>query len=181
MLDVLAPYALIFARIALGLVFAASSIGKLRDFSAFERAVENFQILPRQFVGTCAYIFLGGEVAVVLLMVLRGGIFLMAGFLLAILLLSIFCIALLTVLIIRLQVPCNCFGSSQRPVSPADIWRNVGFIACAIVGIASLTMLTDATTVKMSLGEAGLLGMMALVFVALSVYLGEVLEAFRVS
>lgn len=178
--DVLASYALIFSRIALGLVFAASSLGKIRDFRAFERTVENFRVLPRQFVRACAYVFLGGEIAVLALMILGGKSLLTAGFLSAILLLSVFCIALLTVLIRRLQVPCNCFGSSQRPASPADIWRNVGFLPCAFVGIASLPALSDAT-VKTTPGEAGLLGMMALVFVALSVYLGEVLEAFHVS
>ena len=124
--------------------------------------------------------FIGGEFAVLALMILGGESLLLAGYLTAILLLTVFCIALLTVLIRRLQVPCNCFGSSQRPASPADIWRNIGFLACAILGIASLTALPD-TVVKMSLGEAGLLGMMALVFVALSISLGEVLEAFRVS
>jgi uncharacterized membrane protein YphA (DoxX/SURF4 family) len=67
--DVLAPYALTFSRIALGLVFAASSIGKLRDLPMFARAVENFRVLPRQFVRACAYMFLGGEIAVLALMI----------------------------------------------------------------------------------------------------------------
>ena len=178
--DALAPYSLTFARIALGLIFAASSLGKFRDFSAFEQAVENFRVLPRQLVRACAYMFLGGEIVVVGLILLGGKLFLMLGFLLAILLLSVFCIALLTVLVRRLRVPCNCFGSSQKPASPADLWRNVGFLACAFLGVASLTALTDAALI-MSLGEAGLLGMMAVVFVALSVYLGEMIEAFRIS
>jgi uncharacterized membrane protein YphA (DoxX/SURF4 family) len=178
--DVLAPYALTFSRIALGLVFAASSIGKLRDFPVFARTVENFQVLPRQIVQVCAYIFLGGEITVVVLMILGSNSLLLAGFLMAILLLSVFCVALFAVLIRRLQVPCNCFGSSQRPASSADIWRNVGFLACAFVGIASLTALSDTAT-NINLLEAGLLGMMALVFVALSVYLGEVMEALRAS
>jgi hypothetical protein len=178
--DIFASYALTFSRIALGLIFVASSIGKLRDFSAFERTVENFRVLPRQLAQVCAYVFLGGEIAILALMILGGNSFLMVGFLMAILLLSIFCIALLTVLIRRLQVPCNCFGSSQRPTSPVDIWRNVGFLACAVLGTASLTALPGATT-KMTLGESVLLGMMALVFVALSVYVGEVIDSFRAS
>lgn len=178
--DALAPYALTFSRIAIGLVFAASSLGKLLDFPAFERTVENFRVLPQRLARVCAYVFLGGEIAVLVLMILGGYSLLIAGFLTATLLLSVFCIALFAVLIRRLQVPCNCFGSSRKPSSPADIWRNVGFLACAMLGIASLTALPDAA-VKMSLGEAGLLGMMALVFVTLSVSLGEVLEAFRAS
>lgn len=180
MFDTLVPLSLIFSRLAIGLVFAASSLGKIRSFSTFEQAVKNFQILPPQFVRVSAYIFLGGEMTVVALMALGGKLLLMAGFGLAILLLAIFCIALFTVLGRKLQVPCNCFGSSQKPASRADIWRNVGFIACALVGLASLAALPDAT-VSASLGEIGLLVMMAIVFVALSVYLGEVIEALRVS
>lgn len=42
---VLASYSLTFSRIAIGLVFAASSFGKVRNFPAFERAVEDFHIL----------------------------------------------------------------------------------------------------------------------------------------
>jgi hypothetical protein len=37
------------------------------------------------------------------------------------------------------------------------------------------------TPVILSLSEIGLLGMMAIVFVALSVYLGELVELFRIS
>jgi hypothetical protein len=178
--DALAPYSLTFSRIAIGLIFAASSLGKIRSFAAFERAVKDFQILPAPFARISSYLFLGGEIMVLLLMPLGGKLLLMFGFLLAILLLSIFCIALLAVLIRRLQVPCNCFSSSQKPVSAADIWRNVGFIICAFVGVVSLTDLSD-TTIGVSLLETGLLGIMAVVFVALLVYLGEVIETFRAS
>jgi uncharacterized membrane protein YphA (DoxX/SURF4 family) len=65
---VLVPYSLTFTRIAIGLVFAASSVGKLRDFPAFERAVGNFHILPRRFVRLCSRLFLAGEIVVVALM-----------------------------------------------------------------------------------------------------------------
>lgn len=177
--DALALYSLTFSRIAIGLVFAASSLGKIRSFATFEQAVKDFQILPAQSVRASSYIFLAGEIVVLLLMLLDGKLFLLLGFLLAILLLSIFCIALLTVLSKRLQVSCNCFGSSQKPVSPADLWRNIGFLVCAVIGIASLPAFPDTTT-NISLLETGLLGMMALVFVALSVYLGEVIEVFRI-
>lgn len=178
--DALISYSLIFSRIVIGLVFVASSLGKIRSFSAFEQAVENFQILPPQFVRACAAVFLGSELVIVVMMFWGGKSLLMIGFLIALILLSVFCIALLAVLIRRLQVPCNCFGSSQRPASSADIWRNVGLITCALMGIAALPALPDATT-NISPLETGLLGMMALVFVALSIYLREVIEVFHVS
>ncbi len=180
MSDALAPYSLTFSRIAIGLVFAASSLGKMRAFPTFEQAVKDFQILPAQSARASSYLFLAGEILVVLLMLLGGKLLLMLGFLLAILLLSVFCIALLTVLVRRLRVPCNCFGSSQKPVSPADLWRNIAFLACAFVGVATLTALSNAVT-NISLLETGLLGMIAVVFVALSVYLGEMTEALHVS
>lgn len=180
MLDALAPYSLTFSRIAIGIVFAASSLGKIRSFAAFEQAVKDFQILPAQYVRASSYVFLAGEIVVVLLMLLGGKLFLTLGFLLAILILCVFCIALLFVLARRLSVPCNCFGSSQKPVSPADLWRNVGFLACAVVGIGSLTTLSD-TTMDVNLIETGLLAMMAIVFVVLSIYLGEVIEVLRAS
>jgi len=177
--DVLPAWALTFSRLALGLIFAASSLGKLRDFPAFERAITNFQILPRQLVRVSAYIFLAGELAVVALLLI-GGRLLAPGLTLAILLLATFCVALLSVRVRRIRTPCHCFGSSRRPVTLFDVWRNVGFILCALLGIWSVSALSD-TPMELSLGEIGLLGMMAAGFVALSVSLGEVIELFRTS
>lgn len=164
---------------ALGLIFAASSLGKLWDFSAFERAVRDFRVLPERLVRPGAYLFLVGEIAVAALM-LAGAEFLWPGFLLAIFLLSLFCLALLSVLFRGIQTPCACFGLSHRPASLADVWRNVGFLAYALVGVGSLSALSD-TPMKLGLAETGLLGMMALVCVALPVYLDEVIELFRIS
>ncbi len=80
--DVLLPYSLTFSRIAIGLAFTASSIGKLRDFPMLERGIGNFQILPRRLARACAHLFLAGEVAVAALMLFGAG-FLRIGFLLA--------------------------------------------------------------------------------------------------
>lgn len=172
-------YLLIFSRLALGLMFIASVSLKLRDPPAFETTIENFKILPRQFTKLSAYLFLAGEAAVVVLMIV-GGTLLPTAFLAAIFLLSLFTIALLFVLWKGIQTSCACFGSSQRPVSSADVWRNVGFLVCACIGFLSLNSLPTAG-IKIGLGEAGLLGMMAVVFVVLSVYLRDVIELFRFS
>ncbi len=179
MLAALLPYFLAFSRIGIGLVFAASSIGKLRNFPAFERAIANFQILPRQVVRFSACLFLTGELAVVALLPI-GGRFLAIGFWLAIFLLLIFCVALLSVLARGIQTPCNCFGSSQRPVSAYDMWRNVGFMVCALAGLVSLSAL-PGTRANLSMVELGLLGLMAVVFVVLWAHLGEFLELFSTS
>ncbi|MDW8326620.1 MAG: MauE/DoxX family redox-associated membrane protein [Anaerolineales bacterium] len=177
MSETLLFYALTFSRLALALVFAASSLGKLRDFPAFERAVRDFRVLPGRLVRPGAYLFLASEIAVVALMLAGAGL-LWPGFLLAIVLLSLFSLALVMVLLRGIETACACFGSSRRPVSPADVGRNVGFLACAVVGLGSLSALSDAP-VNVGPAEIGLLGMMALVCVAFLVYLGEVLAAFR--
>ena len=179
MFDGLWVYLLLFSRLALGLMFTASVSLKLRDLPAFETAIRNFKILPRHFAKPFAYLFLAGEAAVVILMIV-GGTLVPAAFLTAIFLLSLFTIALLFVLWTGIQTSCACFGSSQRPVSSADVWRNVGFLVCACIGLFSLNSLSN-TIIKIGLGEAGLLGMMAVVFVVLSVYLRDVIELFRFS
>ncbi|MBE7534274.1 MAG: hypothetical protein HS124_00845 [Anaerolineales bacterium] len=177
MFDGLWIYFLLFSRLALGLMFTASVSLKLRNLPAFETAIENFKILPRQFTKPSAYLFLVGEASVVVLMIVDGTL-LPTAFLSAIFLLSLFTIALLLVLWKGIQTSCACFGSSQRPVSSADVWRNIGFLVCACIGLLSFNSLSN-TTIKIGLGEAGLLGMMAVVFVILSVYLRDVIELFR--
>ena len=39
-------YLHIFARVALGSLFAFSSIRKVRDIESFERAIQGFELLP---------------------------------------------------------------------------------------------------------------------------------------
>lgn len=45
-----------------------------------------------------------------------------------------FTIALASVLLRNLQIHCNCFGNSRRPVSPIDLLRNMGFLFCSCSG-----------------------------------------------
>src|ERR1700737_4006721 len=129
----IAFYILAFCRVTTGLVFAISSLSKARDIPTFKQAVLGFRLLPQHLSGPLAILFLCGEFTVVLLVTI-GGSLLLSGFVLATLLLLIFCGALASVLARRLQTACNCFGSSEKNVSSADIWRNLGFILCASVG-----------------------------------------------
>src|SRR5690348_3348391 len=122
-------YLLAFCRVVIGLVFAISSLGKARDLAQFQEAIAGFRLLSRRMSNLAAFLFLGGECTVVALMVI-GGPFLFPGFALAILLLLLFCTALASVLIRRIQTACNCFGSTRKPVTRVDIWRNLGFLLC---------------------------------------------------
>jgi Methylamine utilisation protein MauE len=177
MSDLLWMYYLVFTQLTLGLVFTTSAITKLRDMSAFIAAIENFQILPRRFAKAWANILLVGESSIAAL-IFAGDRLLVIGFLLAILLLIIFSTAIIYVLWRGIQTPCACFGSSQRRTSPADFWRNISFLVIAFVGIGVLST-HPAITVKLSLGEIGVLAIMAIVYVVISVNLSEVIELFR--
>ena len=108
---------------------------------------------------------------------LFGGSFLSAGFLLASLLLLIFSIALLTVLLWKLETPCNCFGPSAKPVSPYDVSRNIVFIGCALLGLNVLSNPTGEQT-SLEAVEVVLLGLMAITFSVLWIKIGDLGELF---
>src|SRR5215831_15640120 len=130
-------YLLAFCRVAIGLVFALSCFSKARDIGQFQQAIYGFHLLSRRMSNLAALLFLCGEIAVVLFMLI-GGPLLLYGFTLSILLLLIFCAALASVLVRKLYTPCYCFGTSAKPVTQADIWRNVGFLLCAGGGCEAL-------------------------------------------
>lgn len=170
-------YVLAFCRVAIGLIFAISSVGKIRDIARFQQAIQGFRLLPRSLSNLAALLFLGGEIAVVLFLLI-GGTLLLSGFILAILLLLIFCVALASVLIRKLHTSCNCFGTSDRPITTIDIWRNMGFLLCASGGCETFLWmhgeqgsLTGFAWVFITLGAS--------VFVIIWIQLGEIVQLFR--
>jgi hypothetical protein len=170
-------YALLFSRTAVGLVFAFSLVGKLRDLPAFVRAVADFQILPRRFTPAAAVLFVAGEAAVVALM-LAGGHFLVVGFGLALGLLALFSAAIATALAWGLQTPCHCFGASTRIVSHSDLWRNAGFVVFSLLGFTTaLTVSGEPGRLHMS--EFTVISLMALVLVVVWARMGELVELLR--
>lgn len=170
-------YILTFCRVAIGLVFAASSISKALDIVRFRQTIHSFNILPGQLSDIAALLFLCGEFAVVVLMLI-GGSLLTLGFSLAIFLLLLFCIALVSVLARRIHTSCNCFGTSARQVSGFDVWRNAGFILCALAGYAVLAWAKN-TQVNLGLVEWVLTGLGAGVFVVIWIQLSEIVQLFR--
>jgi hypothetical protein len=162
---------------ALGVVFATSFLTKSQDVPQFIQTVARFDLLPKRLNKLAAVLFLGSELAVVILLVL-GGRFLTIAFALTALLLPLFAIALVSVLARKIQTPCNCFGSSERPVSVYDAWRNVGFTLLAALG---LWLLKTANTVETHLtsGELTLIGFISVAFVLLWANLGEIASLLR--
>lgn len=166
-----ASYALLFCRIAIALLFALSISGKVRDVAAFRDAISDFRLLPPTWSTAAAWAFLTGELTVVLLMVI-GGAGLAVGFLLAAGLLTVFSAALIMVLLRNMRVTCNCFGRTQRRISPYDVGRNSLITVCSVVGVLALVRVSQSTSGPESL----LISLMAACFVALVSNLTEVIE-----
>ncbi|MBV9791119.1 MAG: hypothetical protein JOZ51_23185 [Chloroflexi bacterium] len=169
-----ATHLLLFCRIALALIFAVSALGKARDVAAFREAIADFKLLPAGLVSAAAWGFLVGEVAVVLLM-LAGGALLGLGFVLAIVLLALFAVALLLVLQRRIKVTCNCFGRSEQHVSPYDVLRNLLLIGCSLLGLA----LVAETGATINSAEVVLIALMAAAFTLCVTNLADIAETLR--
>lgn len=173
----LLPYLLAFCRIVIGLVFAVAFASKAASTDLFTRAITRFGILPKRFSRPAALLFLGGELAVVLLLV-AGGQFLAPGFALAALLLLVFCLALVWALAREIDTPCNCFGPTNKLVSASDVWRNVGFALCALAGWVAQAA-SEWRQHLLGWAEWGLIGLAAVAFVLVWTQIGEIEKLLR--
>jgi uncharacterized membrane protein YphA (DoxX/SURF4 family) len=173
----IALYILVFCRIFIGLVFGYSFLRKAMNIPAFEQTILEFHILPNNFSRITALLFLSGECAVTLLLMV-GGPFLILGFILSIFLLLLFCSALVSLLHRNIRSSCNCFGPTQKPVSAIEVWRNIGFILCAIIGCGVLAASNNGQG-HLGLIEWGLIGLGAAVCVVIWIQLGEIVYIFR--
>ncbi len=172
----LAPYLLALCRIVIGLIFMISFTGKVRNLPAFENAISHFRLLPAWAEKPVALLSLVGEFVVIILLV-SGNRFLSVGFGLGALLLTIFSVALISVLKRSIQTSCNCFGLTERPVSRSDIARNVGFASCALCGL--ILVVPGADRRSLSVVEWALAGFPAAVFVAVWLHIGEIIRIFE--
>jgi hypothetical protein len=121
-------------------------------------------------------LFVGAEIAVVLLVVL-GGRFLFPGFMLAIILLLIFSGALISLFARQIQTSCNCFGSNEKLATQVDLWRDAAFVLCALGGGV------------LALGRAGLeqpklliwfpISGITILFVLTASFLGDIVQLFH--
>lgn len=170
-------YALAFCRVTLALIFALSAIAKASNISLFKQTIARFGLLPARLHTAAALALLAGEFAATLLLI-AGGALLWLGFALALALCLAFTLALGSVLARGVRVACNCFGAGARAVSADDIRRNLGLIACALGGLA-LIALAPASPAALSWAEWGLIGLTALVVVAIWLQLGEIVQLFR--
>lgn len=117
------------ARLILGCVFLASSLGKFRSLRTFADEILDYQLLSSQQARIVAYLLPFVELAV--------GIFTIIGFsltivsIVAIFLLLIFTGAIAINLLRGRHFSCHCFGSFSAMIGPATIARNILLAALA--------------------------------------------------
>lgn len=128
-------YVWLFCRILIGFVFGYASATKLRQSVVFMQAMEGLRLLPTRLVPAVAWLVIGLEAATALCLLVPGAP-VMLGFQMALVLLIGFCGVLSLALQRKLTVRCHCFGATGMEISWLDIGRNLGFIACAVLGLA---------------------------------------------
>jgi hypothetical protein len=171
---------LMFCRVVTVLVFALSFVGKVRVLTTLEKTISQFDIIPQRLSKLTAWLVLVLELVIVLL-VSGGGQLLAPGFLLASVALAAFTFALVSAITRRIDVSCNCFGATQEKVSPANIVRNTGFLACTLGGlvIALGPASQQATHARLGLTELIFVGIASTLFVAVWLHLDEMARLFR--
>lgn len=166
-----------FCRIAILLVFLASFIGKVRHIAAFQETITSFALVSRSLSRLFAPVIVFTEAIIVICMLVGGGL-LFPGFLLAGALLLLFCLAMLSVLARKIATTCSCFGPTAKPVSPADIVRNVGFVMCALGGCWPFVS-PGQHQEHLNIVEWAMIGLGALVFTLFWTQLSEIIQLFR--
>jgi len=172
-------YLLIFCRMALGLLFFFAFLGKVPNLPPFERTLAGLGILPERFNRLAAFLFLISELTVILLLAL-GDQLLGPGLALAAMLLLFSSMALGSALARGLEFSDIGLGALPRPLSYYDLWRNAGFIGCAVAGWAAF-ILTGQSQMNLSLAEGVWVGLCAAVFVAAWTQLGEIARWLRLA
>ncbi len=170
-------YWIAFSRIVIGLIFAISAYGKIQDVSSFTDAITRFKFFPKQFSPALAYLFLSGEILVVLLMLI-GGFFLLFGYLLSFLMYLAFSIVLSSVVIRKIDTSCNCFGPSEKPVTPFHVVRAAGLMLLSAVSGAVL-YLNNTSLVQPELLGWVLMVLAGGIFTFIWIQLDEIAELFR--
>lgn len=165
-------FGITFFRITIGLVFAISLAGKLRDISTFIQTITNFQFFPKSFSQPLAYLFLLGELGTLVAMIV-GTSLLFWGFMAAMLMFLAFSIALSSVVKRKIETSCNCFGPDEKNVGNGHIIRSLGFMAC---GLGGLVLVLPGVAVR-SLGWIDLLaGVMGVFFVLIWTHIDDILK-----
>jgi uncharacterized membrane protein YphA (DoxX/SURF4 family) len=168
-------HAVLVARVVMALTFLVSSTGKLRDVTSFKAAVEDFDVVPRQWASAAVSVVVALELTVVAAMV-TGGPWLVAGFVAASTALVVFSAALVVALRRHRVVSCNCFGAATARVSGYDIVRNAMLLAVALVGALTATAAEDK---GIPAAEVTVLAFMAMALTLVALNFADIARTLR--
>lgn len=128
-------YFTIIARVVLGSLFMYASFDKMAHPEAFANVIDNYRIVPFQFVNALAIFLPWLELITGLLLVT--GKWIRASLIIYSALLVVFIIALSQALIRGLDISCGCF--SLEPSTTTEIWlRIIGDIIMLFVCVLML-------------------------------------------
>ncbi|MFG1882104.1 MauE/DoxX family redox-associated membrane protein [Micromonospora sp. NPDC049102] len=134
-------YVAVGAQCVIGVVFIASSVGKVagrRAFPSFLASLDGTRLLPPSLVRPAALSVVAAEFGVWVLLAAHRQATVATGFALAAVLLTVFALGIALVLVRGLRTPCRCFGRSTSPLGLRHVVRNVGLAALALLGAATL-------------------------------------------
>ncbi|MEU8660838.1 MauE/DoxX family redox-associated membrane protein [Actinoplanes philippinensis] len=166
-------YALIGARVLIGLVFAVSAVTKLRGraaFTAFRASVADMRVVPGPLAGPVAAGVVATEAAIPVLLLAPATAD--AGLVLAVLLLAAFSAGIARVLATGTAASCRCFGVSAAPFGRHHLYRNGALALTAAAGLAWPASATDPA------GSAIVAGVAAVAALTV-VMLDDIVELFR--
>lgn len=169
---------LTFCRFVLLWVFVLALVGKMKDLRQLTEAVKGFRLLPERLGKPVALSVVGAELLVIGLLLFSATT--TAGLALAIALLGLFSLALASALKRDIVTSCYCFGTGEEPVSSWDVWRNLGLIAIAVVGLVLTTRL-EATALQLGTAETIVVALCALVLVVLARHASDIAQLLKAS
>src|SRR5687768_1892056 len=116
-------YGLLLCRLIVLFTFLVAFVGKARDLTLFRETITAFDVIPRGLGQAAALGIIGNELLIILFLIMDKP-FLVWGFLLGLVWLTMFMVLLTTALIRKSRVACNCFGAGQNRISIFDVIRN---------------------------------------------------------
>ncbi len=119
------------ARWLLGLIFLASSLGKIADPGAFADSIAAYRIVPLAAINIVAIVMLWTEFLVGLS--LLNGVSYRSGALLAALMTVVFILAAASAIARGLDIECGCFTVAKTTVGWGLIARNLLFLALGLI------------------------------------------------
>lgn len=120
------------AAALIAVVFAVSSVAKLRDFRGFARSVPVLVPMPARWVLPVSVAVVAAEGSIAALSVVPATA--TAAFVFAAGLLLAFTVAIAASLRRGRPAPCRCFGAADTPVGPRHLARNTALAVLAVLG-----------------------------------------------